>query len=173
MKKCSDCKESLTKNNASQSVRISGGYCRPCKAVRQRKRYSKNYVRTNRRVSFPNDPWEVIDPKKYPHPDGIGTKRRLYRNHFFANNPCVDCGNTDIRVLTLDHVRGKKKGNPATFWLGETIQTIRKEIKKCEVVCHNCHAIRTEQRQGGWVTSIPDELNEQMVLLDRDLDLAA
>ena len=63
---------------------------------------------------------------------------------------CVDCGNTDIRVLEFDHLPSNKKlfgisGNRVG------IARLKEEIKKCDVVCANCHRIRTvERRQVCW-----------------------
>lgn len=57
---------------------------------------------------------------------------------------CADCGyNAHHAALDFDHVRGEKKFNIAGSW--GTIQCLR-EIEKCEVVCSNCHRIRTLNR---------------------------
>ena len=60
-------------------------------------------------------------------------------------HPCVDCGCSDPRVLDFDHVRGIKK-----FQLQQaktkTLAVILTEIQKCEVVCANCHRLRTQER---------------------------
>jgi hypothetical protein len=64
---------------------------------------------------------------------------------------CVDCGEKDERVLEFDHVWGEKKDS--VIRLAENsygINTIKAEMKKCEIVCRNCHKRRTMKRQGGW-----------------------
>jgi hypothetical protein len=73
--------------------------------------------------------------------------RRALRNRnreviakYLETHPCVDCGLTDIYVLTFDHVRGEKKGNVSEMSrLGWGLKTIFEEIAKCEVRCFNCH----------------------------------
>jgi len=59
---------------------------------------------------------------------------------------CMDCkvwGPDEI--LTFDHVRGKKEFGIGQRWdVGK--HRLLKEIEKCEVVCANCHAIRTNTR---------------------------
>lgn len=63
---------------------------------------------------------------------------------------CIDCGNTDNRVLEFDHIIGEKKSG--VIKLGDSlasIQTIKDEIRKCEIRCCNCHRIKT-QEQLGW-----------------------
>lgn len=61
--------------------------------------------------------------------------------------PCADCGRTfPSWVMQFDHLRDK------SFRLGTVqrgIESIRKEIEKCEVVCANCHAHRTYCRMKG------------------------
>jgi hypothetical protein len=60
---------------------------------------------------------------------------------------CVDCGyNTHAVALQFDHVRGDK-----LFDIGSSCrlawESILQEIAKCDVVCANCHAIRTYTRK--------------------------
>lgn len=62
---------------------------------------------------------------------------------------CVDCGNTDIRVLEFDHISGTKtRGVASMASRGWTLEKIKSEIAKCEVRCRNCHAIKTYERIG-------------------------
>lgn len=70
---------------------------------------------------------------------------------YLTSHPCMDCGQSDIRVLEFDHVRGNKSGNISRMvGLGYSWSTILVEIAKCEVRCANCHRIRTNERQGWW-----------------------
>lgn len=63
---------------------------------------------------------------------------------------CVDCGNKDWRVLDYDHLPEftKSIGISKAVGLGWSLIRIMEEIKKCEVVCSNCHRIRTLTRAG-------------------------
>lgn len=82
------------------------------------------------------------------------TKRYIARNRRFilrylATHPCVDCGFSDQRALQFDHVRGKKSGNVSDMVRrGFALDTIKTEIRKCEVRCANCHAIKTVETFG-------------------------
>jgi hypothetical protein len=64
------------------------------------------------------------------------------------NRPCADCGNCyPSYVMDLDHVRGEKVGNVGSMvGQGIALEHIRVEIEKCDVVCSNCHRIRTHER---------------------------
>lgn len=58
-------------------------------------------------------------------------------------HPCVDCGNSDIRVLEFDHVRGQKENTISdAIKNGHSWTRVESEIEKCEVRCANCHRIR-------------------------------
>jgi hypothetical protein len=76
-------------------------------------------------------------------------KRRLYA--YLSSHPCVDCGESDIRVLEFDHVLGNKTLDIARL-LDRAISwsKIEVEIAKCEVRCANCHRIKTLERGKWW-----------------------
>ena len=68
---------------------------------------------------------------------------RAFLEEYKATHPCVDCGKSDPRFLTFDHVRGtKKKAISDMVNLGYTIEAIRAELRKCEVRCLECHHLR-------------------------------
>jgi len=79
-------------------------------------------------------------------------RRRLEIRRIIQEAKDVPCSDCDVSyptcVMTFDHVKGIKK-----FHIGEatakakSIKALLEEIDKCEVVCHNCHAIRTETRK--------------------------
>lgn len=52
--------------------------------------------------------------------------------------------------MDFDHVRGKKSFNIGGGKMGTpSFEAIEVEIAKCDLVCANCHRIRTEKR-GYW-----------------------
>lgn len=63
---------------------------------------------------------------------------------------CVDCSTTDPRVLEFDHVRGQKRFDIALKRTCLTWKKLKVEIDKCDVVCANCHKLRTIGRVGSW-----------------------
>ncbi len=75
-------------------------------------------------------------------------KLRGWRKEIYEGQGCVDCGNTDPRVFEFDHVRGEKEFDIATaFAKAYSMERITKEISKCDLVCANCHRIRTYERR--------------------------
>jgi len=63
------------------------------------------------------------------------------------NVPCADCGQKFHHcAMDFDHVRGQKVESVSYLKKYHSISKIKKEIAKCEVVCSNCHRIRTYNR---------------------------
>lgn len=64
-----------------------------------------------------------------------------------TENSCVDCGKFyHFSVMDFDHVRGEKKFNICRLDNRGAFQQLLKEIEKCEIVCSNCHRLRTYVR---------------------------
>ena len=79
----------------------------------------------------------------------IENKPRLYA--YLATHPCVDCGQTDIRLLEFDHVYGQKSGEISDLLRqGFNWSTIEAEIVKCETRCANCHRLKTLKESVSW-----------------------
>lgn len=59
----------------------------------------------------------------------------------------MDCGNSfPSECMDFDHVRGTKLVQVSDLtWSNET--TLMTEIAKCDLVCANCHRIRTKARR--------------------------
>lgn len=75
-------------------------------------------------------------------------KWRAVRIHK-ASMGCADCGVNDSRVLDLDHVHAPKHGNVSDMVRSDRAwKVIMAEVRKCDVVCANCHRIRTFTRKG-------------------------
>lgn len=71
---------------------------------------------------------------------------RLYKERM----PCSDCHkNYPYYVMDFDHIptRGKKATEIGKMLLnGASLEKILAEIEKCDLVCSNCHRIRTHKR---------------------------
>lgn len=63
---------------------------------------------------------------------------------YLRSHPCVDCGETDIRVLHFDHIDPALKTTEVSNLIRiGTWSRALKEIEKCEVRCGNCHRRKT------------------------------
>ena len=74
-------------------------------------------------------------------------KRRLIREA--KTQPCTDCnGVFDPVCMDFDHRDGMIKVAEVSQMprIGYGVKTIKIEMKKCDVVCANCHRLRTKFR---------------------------
>lgn len=135
MKVCSRCKETKPVSEFGKSSKAKDGlqwHCRTCKSELHRLNHDA------RMVSIKASQQKRIEAG------------REYVVEYLRENPCVDCGVSDIRVLEFDHVRGEKRNGVATLvQQAYSLEVIQAEIAKCEVRCRNCHVIKTYERLGG------------------------
>ncbi|WZB39598.1 HNH endonuclease [Streptomyces phage Cursive] len=86
------------------------------------------------------------------------TKRALWRRYVAElkeATPCMDCGiQYPSYVMDFDHRPGVEK----KFQIGThmskvpSMEALKEEIAKCDIVCSNCHRHRTFMRSGKVVT---------------------
>lgn len=78
----------------------------------------------------------------------IRERNRAYVRSIKESGACSDCGISDFRVLDFDHLPGQEKRAEVSRMVayGFSIESIKKEIAKCDLVCANCHRIRTHER---------------------------
>lgn len=76
----------------------------------------------------------------------VSNRERL-REHIrlTKDQPCLDCGlRFPTYVMEFDHVTGEKTGNVSDLVSNSvSLARLQREIDQCEVVCANCHRIRT------------------------------
>jgi len=78
--------------------------------------------------------------------------REFLRKFIGESGGCVDCGESNIVVLQFDHLipEQKKYEVPELVAYGRSLALIQAEIIKCEIVCANCHIVRTANKFGSW-----------------------
>jgi len=65
--------------------------------------------------------------------------------HTLKAAPCMDCGDTKApEAMDFDHVTGVKTSGVADMWSWSRPKVVA-ELAKCELVCANCHRMRTVQ----------------------------
>lgn len=67
---------------------------------------------------------------------------------FKEKTGCMDCKRKDLVYVQLDfdHVRGQKVSGISGMIRNYSREDIFKEIEKCEIICANCHRLRTLNR---------------------------
>lgn len=62
--------------------------------------------------------------------------------------PCADCGGTfDPVCMDFDHRPGTKKVTCVAYLVRGARERFLEEVAKCDVVCANCHRLRTKKRR--------------------------
>lgn len=134
VKRCSRCGQWLDRDSFSPNAKRSDGlqtYCRACQRAYMREHYERNrdyYLAKAKRSNEKQRTW-----------------LRLLLKEMKAV-PCADCGiQYPSWVMQFDHVRGTKLfdvSSAPNLDLGALLA----EAAKCEIVCSNCHHVRTRQR---------------------------
>lgn len=119
--------------------------------ARERKRQRYRETRDQRMAKIKE--WQDANPEKVKQIklDSARRRRQTVRefvNAFKTANPCVDCGGRfPAPAMQFDHVEDNKTANVSHLVTrGYALEIVVAEIEKCELVCANCHSIRTHAR---------------------------
>ncbi|MBI3888359.1 hypothetical protein HY311_01045 [Candidatus Nomurabacteria bacterium] len=134
MKKCTKCGKEKKESEFNFKIKVLGlrhNQCNECTRLFVKNHYNKNkeyyLIKTHKRNSKLR--LEVLN----------------YQRQYLQENPCVDCGESDITVLEFDH-KGKIPKFKAVSSLMRSrysLIRIKEEINKCDVRCANCHRRKT------------------------------
>lgn len=87
------------------------------------------------------------DPKKQAEFQRIWKRKRTERLRDIKNGPCTDCGKIfHPACMQWDHIEGRGKFKELSGMSQYRFERCLEEISKCELVCGNCHALRTYYR---------------------------
>jgi hypothetical protein len=137
MKRCTKCEENLSIDKFPIMNKKTGkisSMCLDCK-----REYDREYWKNNK---------EAKGEIKNEHAKKNRITKRKYIIELLKNSKCVDCGNSDWRVLEFDHRNRETKSFNIADAVSYSIENIQKEIDKCDIVCANCHNIRTIEQRG-------------------------
>jgi len=154
MKTCKHCQE----EKPMADIKFKGGratcYCRYC----------YNRYKKGRRLA---DGTFVGAPRKAPITEEQRRERKRLSNrrrdvavrklcnefmkNYLAGRACMDCGYSNMIALDMDHRQPTEKQYSISGLLtGGRLARLKEEIEKCDVVCANCHRIRTAKMFGSW-----------------------
>lgn len=131
--RCEVCKLDLPADLFNWKNKTNGtkqSHCRECQKRYKKAHYNRNTSRYR----------EKSAARKKEIVDFVNARK---------NQPCTDCKREyPYYVMQFDHINDDKTFE-ISFAVRNSmgIETIKKEITKCEVVCANCHAARTHQRK--------------------------
>jgi hypothetical protein len=114
--------------------------CTKCGASKKLKEYPKKSSGSGR------SSWCLVCCRTYRKEQGYKRAALSERRRWIdslKDRPCADCQQTfPPVVMDFDHVRGDKVAS-ISLMLGWRKDRILAEVAKCDVVCANCHRIRT------------------------------
>jgi len=130
--KCSECEK--IKSRSEFHERGNGrpqSMCKECRKKYHREHYLKN------RDAYRKKANDLRDSVKR----SVSEKKAL--------TPCADCGLFfHPIVMDFDHRGAQKKENNVSALVHSTCtKKVAEEIDKCDVVCANCHRVRTYNRR--------------------------
>jgi hypothetical protein len=130
-KTCSKCKANKPISEFNFRHTASGvrqSYCKECG-----KGLTRSHYRSNKRQYLERNVRSYLK------------RRELVRE--MKSRACADCGiQYPFYVMDFDHREGETKEYELNRVDRMTPRAILREIKKCDVVCANCHRERTHQR---------------------------
>ena len=132
-------------------------YCPRCKEDKPESEFSKNKSRGDGLQSTckvclrkHNKKWYANNKRKHrKKSDVYRNKTRDYFRDLKSKTPCTDCGvSYPYYVMDYDHLDSTTKvANISTMCAsGLSIESVKEEADKCELVCSNCHKARTHNR---------------------------
>jgi len=131
------CRKCLTEKDSSEFYKRKSGSragtyyskCKECMKIRGRDYYNKNH---DKQLAL-----ALIRKKKSYY-----IKRALINK--LKNRPCSDCTKAyPYYVMDFDHKNKREKLGDIAHMTSFSLATLEKEIAKCDIVCANCHRIRT------------------------------
>ena len=69
-------------------------------------------------------------------------EKRKWFIEFIENARCTDCQESDHRCLDFHHLRDKRFTVSYLLTSGHSLDFLKEEIERCDIVCSNCHRKR-------------------------------
>lgn len=117
----------------------------------KQREYQRQYRLKNRERKLQYDRDRYERRKEYIL---AGTKRRRQENRLWLaehkKKPCLDCGGEFPHpVMEFHHRDPDEKSFTIGMNLGSSRERLLKEMAKCDLLCANCHRIRTHVAKEG------------------------
>jgi hypothetical protein len=130
---------------------MSNKRCSTCHKTRLLKFYCYNKSKKDGLSNICKDCTKIYNHNDRERSDARINERRRKNRLLLAklkeDTPCYDCGQYfQACVMDFDHVRGEKI-KCVSRMLNYSQYNLRLEIAKCQIVCSNCHRIRTYNRK--------------------------
>lgn len=129
MKKCTKCFIEKDDSEFHRRGKILQANCKLCKSIDQRERRDRD------KNAFNAKKWEHCKKRKEVLKD--------YILSYLKSHPCINCGENDPVVLEFDHRSEKEFSVALGIQRAYSLDKVKQEIDKCDVLCANCHKRKT------------------------------
>ena len=86
--------------------------------------------------------------EKYARQYARAKRRRHWLNYIKMRCGCDICGyKENALALQFDHLGSKRE--QVSHMVLHSIKNLIKEVRKCRILCANCHSIHTDRRNNG------------------------
>lgn len=148
MKQCTKCSKLKPKTEFYVKDKKSGrlhAQCKTCYKEHRKSTYKEHYEKYRN---------EYLERGKIRRAK-LRAEFRSNMLKFLDGKACIKCGENDIRVLELDHIDATQKDFSISHAvrIGKNWIQVQEEIKKCQILCANCHKIKTAEEYG-WYKNI-------------------
>jgi 5-methylcytosine-specific restriction endonuclease McrA len=140
MKVCSRCKIRKPESDFFVRDKNTGrrhAECKACYTERRKDFYHEHYRRYG----------DLYRQRAKARREKVRAELQTNLLKYLSDKRCVKCGENDPVVLEFDHLRPAEKsfGIARAISNGMKWSTILEEIKKCQILCANCHKRKTAQ----------------------------
>ncbi|HCZ28806.1 TPA: hypothetical protein DHU97_03640 [Candidatus Saccharibacteria bacterium] len=148
MKTCSKCSENKDESDFFVKDKKSGrlhAHCKECYKEHRKTFYAAHYAKYG----------NLYRERARLRREAVKKEFRTNMLALLKKSACEVCGESDIRVLEFDHLDPTTK----TFSISQAVKygyswsEVLNEIKKCRILCANCHKKHTAA-QSKWYKNI-------------------
>lgn len=143
-KLCRNCGVEFTMKPKARIQHFCNNNCRLIHWVKNNREKLNNNVREYRKKRY-----EVEGQWRNEGPKAVAAKQWMNE---IKSKPCCDCGGTfEVCCMDFDHKENTEKSYNigSMFAHHYSRELIEIELAKCDLVCANCHRIRTRKRRIG------------------------
>lgn len=125
-KECTGCEEVKLLSEFSNKKTASDGKHSRCKECTRQ--YTRNHYRENKEYYINKN-------------ERLKDRNKKFMEKVKSFSECCRCGEDHPACLEFHHVDPSNKKHNVSEMIGNTssIESIKEEIRKCEIICANCH----------------------------------
>ena len=111
--------------------------CKECYRLQRRSHYKEHYEKYS----------ALYKARAKKRREQLRIEFRNNMLNYLKDKCCVTCGMDDIRTLEFDHIVPETKafGVARAVSLGYSWSEVLEEIAKCQILCANCHKVKTAE----------------------------